>query len=137
VKDDFVTIARNGDIEVLFSIRNEGQTPAYEVYSWTGMVIDEMPELAVFRRPEVKPTHPITLHKNDAHKIPIFGINLTPEELKIWKEGKVTLFCYGEVMYEDAFGQKHWTRFSYMATGLQNRMETTATGNETDRDFVH
>jgi hypothetical protein len=99
-------------------IQNFGRTPAYKVQHWTGIGIQSYPltvhlppspatsfSVAVLH-PNVKNVGAVTLKKNLPKGTPIG----TPQ---------LTIYVYGEVTYEDAFGNERHTKFRFFYGGSE------------------
>lgn len=101
-------------------IRNTGQTPAYNVKSWRGIGIHELPL--------VNDLNPIAggamdtdvvLGAGGDHMLPIRRErSFTPEELKGVEAGTHAIYVFGKVEYLDAFNKPRYTNFClYEASG--------------------
>ncbi|MDR5729601.1 MAG: hypothetical protein RB191_19465 [Terriglobia bacterium] len=137
------TVARILDPEAgptaQITIKNSGQTPAYDLVHWGQLGVhefplrtplDQMPQQAGFRTVmgpgivEVK-----TLRMN---------VPLTVEEINALHNGTTTIYCHGEIAYRDAFNKRHRTRYRCMygtmggRIGVNTDLTYCEEGNEAD-----
>jgi len=125
--------------EVLVVIKNSGQTPAYDMVSWTGVLAQPFPFKGEFERPG--PDFPIargTLGPGaETHMIVPTKRAFTADETKMIRDGKAALFVFGEVTYRDAFKKTHATKYRYFFGGSAGARESGAmnmdlNGNDAD-----
>ncbi|AMK18572.1 MULTISPECIES: hypothetical protein [Sphingobium] len=116
---------RTGAAEVKLKICNQGQTPAFKSV-WAGNVVISTPEqlerdLAVTPRkqPEMGRRVPATVNGHQTASGSFFNhVPFTVEEMKAAVSGEKSLFVFGFVWYEDAFGKKRETVFCYQSAPL-------------------
>jgi hypothetical protein len=125
------------------TIKNVGQTPAYDVLHWGSLDFREYPlrsqlptmtdELYGHRSP-VGPGIPIT--KTLSHR------TLTEDEVLSLKNGTSCLYWNGIIVYFDIFKKKHVTRYRLMygrmggAVGVNTDLTFAEEGNETDEGKI-
>ena len=117
------------------TIRNFGQTPAYEVERWLEIWPAETASDVAL------PQHRRHVETSDAALGPGGSFALVkrheaawePDQLAAFNTGKMALYVYGEISYRDAFGQRRHTRIRAMYA-LENFAAGTLTicakGNE-------
>lgn len=120
----------------VITIKNRGQTPAYNVRGWTDGVLVDHPadELPVGRRPFMAPKV-----LNPGEKLGLNGYYeraLSIDEAQKVLEGGKRFYFWGEVTYQDAFKQPRFLRFKYVFGGISARsgrgIDTADDGNEAD-----
>jgi hypothetical protein len=102
--------------QVQVTIKNSGQTPAYRLIHWAGIQIDDLP-LNKNAPPMPAPPHPF--HNVLGPGIPEIKTlrmpaRLTEDEITGLRNGSKAIYCYGEILYEDAFKKKRRTRYLIM-----------------------
>lgn len=102
----------------LVEIQNFGKTPAYKVRHWTGVGVQPYPPITLPEIPsmedasvsvifpQVKNTGSVALKK----ALPL-GAAIGTQEL--------TVYVYGKVTYEDAFGNERYFRFRFVFGGTE------------------
>jgi hypothetical protein len=106
-----------GEFLVHSLIENSGQTPAYDVQSWTFVEVfaNPLPEGHQFHAaPEVIPGTRFVVNPDSVHSTwsPRNGnVPLTDEDIAAITDEYLTLYYWGEVRYRDAFNASHWSRF--------------------------
>jgi hypothetical protein len=130
------------------TIKNAGQTPAYEVVHWGSTSIREYPLATLL------PTMPRSQNKKWAvlarfmPKIPVTRLvsvlgpsisdiktvrlkdPLTQEQIQGLRDGNMAIYCFGEIEYRDAFKKRRTTRYRVMysgATGIEIGVSTDLT----------
>jgi len=58
---------------------------------------------------------------------------LTPYHMQLIENGQ-TVYYYGQVTYDDAFGKHHWTRFCFYYNADEKTTKTFFRGNESDNN---
>jgi len=128
-----------GAPEAIVSIKNFGQTPAYDVQAWIHMWIAEYPLTVT-----VLPDAPADFPKSTAVLHP--GIQtafVMPKEPPVKKElipllGTAigTIYVYGTIKYRDAFRRDRTTKYRLIYGGREPSigtfMKADEQGNETD-----
>lgn len=120
---------------VLVEVKNDGQTPAYDLVQWAKIEVREFPLIGgmaihCLENPGfgVIPPHTKTM------AFPTFKRDLSPlEEQAVLENGKA-IYVYGEVSYRDAFDRKHLTQFRYRCNGQGYGLglfKADAEGNDT------
>lgn len=97
------------------TIKNSGQTPAYDVISEGHICIQEFPLTS--NLPSIPPSKFIT-----KAVIPQGGITtkslvmrpLTQPEITQLRHGTAAIYVYGRIYYKDTFGKKQFTNFRLM-----------------------
>jgi CBS domain-containing protein len=123
-----VTLNRNHPSREMLAeitIKNSGQTPAYNLFH-AGSILaltDEKAERELTRtdeRPKIGRPAPFTLHSGEeCNGTMITDTEPTHEELVDVAQGKLSLYAFGTVYYEDAFEIPHESRFCYRAKGFE------------------
>jgi hypothetical protein len=97
------------------NIKNSGQTPAYEVHTWsnTQPVAEPPPNGFVFAgAPEHIPGPRYVVNPSSKHFMQAFPeVALTVEERFAIRDGFLVLYFWGEVRYRDTFGENRMARF--------------------------
>lgn len=107
--------ASEGYYDVTFSLRNSGQTPAYDVQSWRCSSIVDLPEPnAPFQTADSWGGRGMVGPGANMGAVGELRNKLTPEDRINIKQGKRTIFVWGEVTYRDAFGKPRFTRFRFI-----------------------
>jgi hypothetical protein len=101
---------------VQITIKNTGQTPAFETVHWGRICVDNFPLTSNFppmtdpgKRfwsfigPGIAEVKTLKLQKI-----------LTEEETQRLHAGTLAIYCHGEIRYRDAFGKKHFTQYRVM-----------------------
>ncbi len=103
---------------VWVDVKNEGQTPAYDVFHWAKIDLREFPLNGGFDIHCIENPSRCILSSGDKNiAFPTFKRDLTPlEEQAILSNGKA-VYVYGEIDYRDAFGKRHMTQFRFRCNG--------------------
>jgi hypothetical protein len=124
------------------TIKNTGQTPAYNLVHWAGIGLFEWP---------LKTILPSTMPKPDSNYWNVLGPDvpevktlrmpqrLSSDQIQGLNNGKMAIYCYGEIRYKDAFKKTRFTRYRCMyATphcgiiGIGTDLVYCEEGNEAD-----
>lgn len=128
------TVGENGN--ALSSILNVGKTPAYHVYSISKFKYGEVEE-GDWDNVNALTKNGVTLGAGQDMKIQAitsFAITID-DTIKVYKsmtDKSLTLFIFGKVWYDDAFGNPHWIR--YCQGYLHDRKEFFHSSNFNDCD---
>jgi hypothetical protein len=118
-------------------IKNTGQTPAYDLYHWGSICFREYPLTSI-----LPPTPPPDKYRSilgpgiTIQKTLFFGPPLTVEQVQQLRDGTGAIYFHGEIVYRDAFNQKHHTRYRLMhnkmggAVGINTDFNFAEDGNE-------
>ncbi|MDQ6867610.1 MAG: hypothetical protein M3178_04110 [Pseudomonadota bacterium] len=111
-------IERPPRVEII--IKNSGQTPAFDLLSWSGMIFEKFPlniEL-VDPPPDIKQSRS-TLGAGDiSSHLTTAGCPLTKIETDMIIAGKVAIYVFGEIKYKDIFKKiERSTRYRMMYGG--------------------
>jgi hypothetical protein len=123
---------------VLADIKNSGQTPAYEVHTWsmTQPVAEPPPNGFVFASaPEYIPGPRYVVNPSSKHFLQAFPeVALTVEERLAIRDGFLILYSWGEIRYRDTFGENRtaWFRLRLVPEGLGGRWAYCDEGNDAD-----
>jgi hypothetical protein len=121
-------------------IKNTGQTPAFKVSHWGSMVFQEYPlksDLPPRQESLLKPTSTIGPGIINTKRIGISKA-LTDEEISKLRNSTAAIYVYGEISYEDTFGNPHVTRYRTFHNGNTGNIGITTDltfaegGNEAD-----
>lgn len=122
---------------VRIQIKNFGQTPAYRLRARNAVArLPWPPEEESFILPDepnsfgvLGPTHHFTMVRRLPD--PAFPIGT----LELLRRGEVAIFVYGEIEYEDAFGNPHTTTFRVMHGGpIGTRTDGVLSAHERGND---
>jgi hypothetical protein len=124
------------DIGPIFTItiKNFGQTPAYETSHWTHICFREFPLTSNLVVPPI-PFRPKTTIPPGApiQVIPNMDRPLTSEQITQLKTGTHAVYILGEITYKDAFGEPRYTKFRYFYnkySGIPTSAAVYKEGNE-------
>jgi hypothetical protein len=112
-----------GDLEgagfaVLVDIKNNGQTPAFDLLQWAQIEIKEFPlETLLPIHCLQNPTRGILPPETKSVAFPVFTRALTNFEENAIRANHTAIYVYGEVDYLDVFGDRHFTRFRLRCNG--------------------
>lgn len=120
----FITTAEIGDIEdpqhvrASVSIKNSGQTPAYDLIN-RGAITFREARLEGDLWPEDRDA---SLSKSALGPGEVLGKYfgarpLTAQERAAVRSGSHAVYVYGEILYKDAFGQRRYSRYRFMHGG--------------------
>ena len=98
------------------TIKNTGQTPAYDLVHWALIDIRELPLQALFP-PMPKP--PASFWNVLGPGVPEVKTlrmpeRLTPQQIEGLRNGTMAIYCHGEIRYRDAFKKRRTTRYRCM-----------------------
>lgn len=119
-RDNPETVARIIDPQAgphaQITIKNTGQTPAYNLVHWASMDIREYPlttELPPMPQPEHSYWNVLGMGVPEVKTLRM-PRPLTVEEIEGLRNGSKAIYCHGEIKYKDAFKKKRWTRYRCM-----------------------
>jgi hypothetical protein len=123
------------------TIKNTGQTPAYNLVHWGNMEVREFPLTS--RLPEMPPPpEPFwSVLGPTIAEVKTLRIKnpLTEEEIQGLRDGNKAIYCHGTIVYRDAFKKVRTTHYRVMycaITGIEIGTSTDLTvcsqGNEAD-----
>jgi hypothetical protein len=98
------------------TIKNAGQTPAYDLVHWASIDIREYP-LNSLLPPMPKPPSPFwTVLGPGIPEVKTLRMlqPLSPEQIEGLRRGTLAIYCYGEIRYRDAFRKSRRTRYRCM-----------------------
>jgi hypothetical protein len=104
-------------VEVI--IKNSGQTPAFDLLSWGGMIIEKFPlniELAL-PPPDIKQSQTAQGPGDSSSHSITAGRPLTKIETDVVIAGGMAIYVFGEIKYKDIFKTERSTRFRMMYGG--------------------
>lgn len=124
-------------VQARIRIRNTGQTPAYQVRAYTGIVLTTYPPSVAF--PNIKPdtfTGTLGVGGNAQGIAPMPG-PMSAAEIDGTKNGKLAIFVFGAVEYLDIYGDHHRTNYRFFfggpsGTGDSSLLMAYTEGNEAD-----
>jgi len=106
-----------GPIKATLTMKNVGQTPAYDVVHPSAIGIHSFPRTDFPAPPQDLPLSKQVLGPNGiAYKFHTYRV-LTDEENDGITAGKMAIYVFGEVRYRDVFGNSHTTKYRYMIGG--------------------
>jgi hypothetical protein len=120
----------------IFSVKNSGQTPAYNLYAWLRTEVKWLNETPVFDT--TAPTN-----NGDSSKVTlnpgatmIYSTSFTPTKLQrtAIEKGTAKIFVWGRINYIDAFGNTRNTKWRYRSRkgGNPYLIELDSDGNQAD-----
>jgi hypothetical protein len=119
--------------QVKITLRNFGQTPAYDVRQWSSLGVDHYPpRLDVPKCEWGKEMAKCPIGPNGIlFSIPPNNRPLLPDDFTAIKGGGKAIYVIGGVRYSDAFGKDQATDFSLFFGGIAGThgLSPTATGN--------
>lgn len=131
-----VNAKRDGFIrqQVHIELKNFGQTPAQNIRLWREMDIRELPLVGNLERTTTRTVQHGVLAPSDVYKsiqdTPLFD---SADGAEV-HERKKALYVWGELRYDDAFGDERITYFQYVYTGADwlsdGEMYVCETGND-------
>jgi len=137
----FVTTAEIGDIEdpknvhASVSIKNSGQTPAYDLINRGAITFGEarLPE-GLWAEDKDASLSKSALGPGEVLSKYFGARPLTPEQRAAVRSGTHAVYVYGEILYKDAFGTRRYSRYRFMHGGevaVRNRqLVVCEEGNE-------
>lgn len=120
--------------EVAIPLKNTGKTPGTHIT--TVMAIrslspQEMPTFTDF----VTPTGRGVLQPSAVTYLAFFSDKaLSQTDFDAVKSGKLTVWVYGRITYDDIFGRHHWTTFAQTFNPIKKGLDTYGTNNEVDAE---
>ncbi len=122
-------------IEANLSVKNFGQTPAYDFCLITGLGIYALPkhDFTPYERTDGLESKG-TLGPGDSVEAPrVMPKVLTPEIHERILRREIAIFFFGKVDYRDAFGKRRFTSFRFIAEPVNSRtLSFTATDSGND-----
>jgi hypothetical protein len=113
-----------------FSIKNAGETPAYEVDYWMYHELREYPLVTELNNSAPDDfTFPSILPKGTEYNVHP-EVKLTETEMQALLGGTKAYYFWGQIQYRDTFRTKRVTKFAFMATGQTERICLCPNGNE-------
>jgi len=93
-------------------IKNFGQTPAYEVRSWSDITVELVANESRLVAPGIAPLHAITVGPGGSFlKNHWFNRPITPPEIAEINRGIRGIYVYGRIEYKDAYGKNRFCDF--------------------------
>ena len=140
VADAEITDIGTDSIQAVVTIKNTGQTPAYDVTLSTKAVAFNIPGKVIFEPTPVGPDSSRFVFGPDAtgrRNIPLHTILGEPSAIAALRERRGVLYVYGEILYKDAFKKDRYMRFRHMIGGSSgwpsdNKMTVCPEGNKAD-----
>jgi hypothetical protein len=97
---------------VVLSVKNSGETPAYDVISWMEITVIPPSNENTPRVPPLQHLFPHSLGPGClSTKALWFGRPLTPNEISLITVGQRAIFIHGRIEYRDAFKKRRFTNF--------------------------
>jgi len=126
-------------LEMTFIVRNDGQTPAYDVRD--SIFFEVRPRYLGPQIPDS--THPLANTAIYGTRIPVERSKKSSEVYTIDhkigfatgpEERRLRIFFSGKISYNDIFGDDHWTKFCYEYIFDHSKFFSYGGCNEADRD---
>lgn len=98
-------------------IKNSGQTPAYRLSTATAVLVDDNP-LQADRRVTSMPDNHTVVPPTGSYALSVaMEKPLTADQLKAIQKGTQAIYVFGEIAYDDAFGECRVTRYRFFYSG--------------------
>ncbi len=115
------------------TIKNTGQTPAYELTQWSGMGLDQWPPITdpPMDDPAQLPIRPLG-PQQEMFSEPTLGRTLNAAEVSGLKSGALAIYVIGRIRYVDAFRRSQVTEYRVFTggpIGLREEMAGYHQGN--------
>jgi hypothetical protein len=128
-----------GTVRGVVVVKNNGQTPAYDVVTWAGIDIARISEEKNLVAPAETGGIAVTAMGpggTTSHNRSLLR-PLTDHEISEVKTGKSSIYLFGRTSYRDVFGKRHSTKFRVRYSGNWPpvggpAMNFCETGNEAD-----
>jgi hypothetical protein len=98
-------------------IKNSGQTPAYRLSTALSVVVDTNPLQDDLRLPKMPSNHTVVPPAGSYRLSLSMPQPLTADQLAAIQKGTQAIYAFGQIAYEDAFGECRLTRFRFFYTG--------------------
>ena len=98
-------------------IKNSGQTPAYRLSTATAVLVDDNPLKSDRRAPSMPDNHTVVPPAGSYALSVTMDKPLTADQLKAIQKGTQAIYAFGEIAYDDAFGECRVTRYRFFYTG--------------------
>jgi hypothetical protein len=98
-------------------IKNSGQTPAYRLSTATAVLVDDNPLQADRRVPSMPDNHTVVPPTGSYALSVAMEKPLTADQLKAIQKGTQAIYVFGEIAYDDAFGECRVTRYRFFYSG--------------------
>jgi hypothetical protein len=103
---------------VRVDVKNQGLTPAYDLFHWANIELREFPLIGRFDVYCVKSPSRCIIASGDANlAFPTFKRDLTLDEEQAILANDMAIYVYGEIDYRDAFAKRHLTQFRFRCNG--------------------
>ena len=119
-RDSPETVARIVDPQAgphaQITIKNTGQTPAYNLVHWASIDIREFPlttDLPLMPKPEHSFWNVLGTGVPEVKTLRM-PQPLTSEQIQGLRSGVMAIYCHGEIRYRDAFKKRRWARYRCM-----------------------
>jgi hypothetical protein len=110
-----------GSVEV----KNFGQTPAYKVRQWIGITMGRYPLTSPLQKSPHIQASVAVVSPGVSHASVVSLKKAVPENVVIGTL-ETTVYVYGEVIYEDAFGEERHTEYRFIYGGPESVSHTKA-----------
>ena len=98
-------------------IKNSGQTPAYRLSSATVVLVGDFPLQTDLRVPAVPANRTVVPPAGNYGLSVTMEKPLTADQLQAIQKGRQAIYAFGEIAYEDAFGECRMTRYRFFYSG--------------------
>jgi hypothetical protein len=98
-------------------IKNNGQTPAYRLSTVMAVLAGDNPLVGDLRIPPMPRNHTVVPPTGSYTLSVPMSQTLTADQLKAIQKGTQAIYAFGEIAYEDAFGECRMTRYRFYYTG--------------------
>lgn len=123
------------------TIKNTGQTPAYNLVHWALISIREFPLRTQFPSMPIPPASYWNVLGSGVPEVKTLRMSerLAPEQIEGLRNGTMAIYCHGEIRYKDAFKKSRTTRYRCMyvtpacgVIGIGTDLVYCEEGNEAD-----
>jgi hypothetical protein len=99
-------------------IKNSGQTPAYRLSSATVILVGDFPLQTDLRVPAMPANRTVVPPAGNYGLSVAMEKPLTADQLQAIQKGRQAIYAFGEIAYEDAFGECRMTRYRFFYSGV-------------------
>jgi hypothetical protein len=130
LSESAVKLAPDGKLEAQMFFRNGGQTPAYDVRSWTHPIVDNYPLGYTLENPPANMPRAVGVLPSKEKQIMIApALTLSTEVIERLSTRDFAFYVIGEVDYKDIFGKRHILKYRLIFGGpAGTRLSTDSNG---------
>ena len=112
--------AVNEPVEIVITMKNTGQTPAYQFHYVMNIALSSEPFGAVVHALDFSDPRKATMGPGEiSSSFASFdaGFRLSQQQIDLVEAGSAAIWAYGGIRYNDAFGKARSTKFRFIYTG--------------------